>query len=459
MITLGSDRTVYAIAASATANLVVIPGGGSFFRGLTQGLGKLAIPAILSPDFATGVSGWSINKNGSAEFNNITIRNGEIISGVFLLYSSAIPAKGNLVVAFAPIAAGVDAVGNVYPQGFNFGVWDNTGALKQHFGIDANGAVYIAGPDNVNRVIINNGSYGLGPDIRLFNDFGAVIAVIDPVHAGFFLYNDLGSAVQGGLQIALANKNTADPIIGGSVNTGLTVYGSAIAFGAAGSALPGDTTLTSPASKQLGFNGSMVWDGIAIPPAPPPGKGLLFAQTTGRIATGNPSGLAQNVQGAQSDLSVFTVTAAAFQQFSKAWTIPANDAFVGATYRIRVTGNGTQGSTVEVLNIALQLGGTNFGGSGINSGFAGISAAFSFWAELEVVCVSIGVAGTFQASKFAAAGDTTGHNQFAVDSTVPGSLIVMDTTIDQTFLAIADWNSIVGAPTVTCRRSIFERVV
>jgi hypothetical protein len=36
--------------------------------------------AIQSPDFVAGVSGWSINKDGTAEFNNATIR-GELIAG------------------------------------------------------------------------------------------------------------------------------------------------------------------------------------------------------------------------------------------------------------------------------------------------------------------------------------------------------------------------------------------
>lgn len=33
-------------------------------------------PAINSPDFVTGVSGWSINKDGSAEFNDLIVRGG-----------------------------------------------------------------------------------------------------------------------------------------------------------------------------------------------------------------------------------------------------------------------------------------------------------------------------------------------------------------------------------------------
>lgn len=31
-------------------------------------------PAIASPGYVAGTSGWSVNSDGSAEFNNLTIR-------------------------------------------------------------------------------------------------------------------------------------------------------------------------------------------------------------------------------------------------------------------------------------------------------------------------------------------------------------------------------------------------
>lgn len=115
MVTLGTDRTIYAIAAKGTANLVSIPGGGSFFRGLTQGLGQLVIPAIKSPNFVTGVSGWTINKDGSAEFNNVIIRGGTVITGLQLTYFPN-PGFGNLISSDTN-AAGVDTFGNAYLAG------------------------------------------------------------------------------------------------------------------------------------------------------------------------------------------------------------------------------------------------------------------------------------------------------------------------------------------------------
>lgn len=42
---------------------------------------NLVRPAINSPLFQTGVQGWSINKDGSAEFNDVTIRGSLVVTG------------------------------------------------------------------------------------------------------------------------------------------------------------------------------------------------------------------------------------------------------------------------------------------------------------------------------------------------------------------------------------------
>lgn len=78
-------------------------------------------PAIQSPNFVTGTSGWTVNADGSAEFNNLTIR-GTFqgtdftinTSGAFF-YSGA-PATGNLIASISP-AAGTDGFGNHYVDG------------------------------------------------------------------------------------------------------------------------------------------------------------------------------------------------------------------------------------------------------------------------------------------------------------------------------------------------------
>ena len=74
--------------------------------------------AIRSPNYVTGVSGWTINQDGSAEFNNLTIRgvfngtNFTINSSGEFFYSGT-PTTGNLV-ASNTTTAGVDQFGNNY---------------------------------------------------------------------------------------------------------------------------------------------------------------------------------------------------------------------------------------------------------------------------------------------------------------------------------------------------------
>lgn len=46
-------------------------------------------PAIQSPNFETGVSGWAINADGTAEFDNVTVR-GEFAGTDFVLDSSGL---------------------------------------------------------------------------------------------------------------------------------------------------------------------------------------------------------------------------------------------------------------------------------------------------------------------------------------------------------------------------------
>jgi hypothetical protein len=96
-----------------------------FSNPIAGGGGALIRPSLHSPDYATGVSGWSINKDGTAEFNGILIR-GTIILGngttntiildnqrsALFVYDNT----GSLVESVAP-AAGTDALGNAYVAG------------------------------------------------------------------------------------------------------------------------------------------------------------------------------------------------------------------------------------------------------------------------------------------------------------------------------------------------------
>lgn len=75
----------------------------------------LVRPALQSPDYQPGVSGWSVKLDGSAEFNDVTIRDGTVVSGTQLYYDPA-PGPGTLIMSIAA-EDGTDEYGNAYPQG------------------------------------------------------------------------------------------------------------------------------------------------------------------------------------------------------------------------------------------------------------------------------------------------------------------------------------------------------
>ncbi len=107
---------------------------------------SLRIPAIQSPDFSPGVSGWIIRIDGSAEFNNLTIR-GEFVGVNFILnvdglfiYSGP-PAAGSLIASIAA-APGVDDFGNTYLDGivtYSGASFAALSTAEAWFGLIANG--------------------------------------------------------------------------------------------------------------------------------------------------------------------------------------------------------------------------------------------------------------------------------------------------------------------------------
>lgn len=111
-----ADSVWYAIGSAAgIAPLVVVPNGQAYFLGITAGLGNLVIPAIKSPNYVHNVSGWAIFKDGSAEFNDVEIRGGELIAGLLLAYDGT-PEHGNLILSFSGSNT-IDPFGNQVDQG------------------------------------------------------------------------------------------------------------------------------------------------------------------------------------------------------------------------------------------------------------------------------------------------------------------------------------------------------
>lgn len=94
---------------------------GGFSSPALGGGGALIRPSAHSPNYIAGSSGWTINKDGSAEFNNLTLR-GQFIGTRYVINSSGAffyngtPAAGNLIASIAA-QGGTDAFGNGYLAG------------------------------------------------------------------------------------------------------------------------------------------------------------------------------------------------------------------------------------------------------------------------------------------------------------------------------------------------------
>lgn len=70
---------------------------------------------IQSQNYAEGSAGWVIKANGDAEFNDVVIRGGTVVSGLALYYDGT-PALGNLIMSISA-TAGTDEFGNAYLAG------------------------------------------------------------------------------------------------------------------------------------------------------------------------------------------------------------------------------------------------------------------------------------------------------------------------------------------------------
>jgi hypothetical protein len=141
-----------------------------FANPILGGGGSLVYPSIHSPDYVHDSAGWTINKDGSAEFNNLTIRGtfagtDYIINNSGLFFYSSTPASGNLVMSIAS-SAGSDSFGNSYPKGFNVqsGILPAiTGVRIEVFGTTGGFLVYSGTPALGNLVASIFASAGTDP--------------------------------------------------------------------------------------------------------------------------------------------------------------------------------------------------------------------------------------------------------------------------------------------------------
>lgn len=90
---------------------------------IVDGGGRLQIASVQSPNYVPGGSGWAINQDGTAQFNQLTLI--VSVSGVAVLIYNQVAALGTLIGSWAG-APGTDQFGNVYPAGISA----NQGALS-----------------------------------------------------------------------------------------------------------------------------------------------------------------------------------------------------------------------------------------------------------------------------------------------------------------------------------------
>ncbi len=194
---------------------------GGFNNPIIGGGGSLAYPAIHSPNFVTGSAGWTINKDGSAEFSDLTIRGGFWIvdsSGEFQYNGT--PAANNLIFSNTD-AAGTDSHGNAYLAGtVNYGVVSGT---------------YYATQILQGEIFFYYGASQAGP-WTLIVTLNAIVSplalVIDPAAGGdVFVGAPFSHYALSALAAGSFSGSTAEKIIGTfSVPAGDPVAGSAYDF-------------------------------------------------------------------------------------------------------------------------------------------------------------------------------------------------------------------------------------
>jgi hypothetical protein len=162
----------------------------------------LRIPAIQSPNFVSGTSGWSINADGTAEFNGLTLHGSLVLgtggSNVIVLDFArhavfVYDNSGNLIASIAP-SSGTDALGNAY----QIGIVSYFGATE--FTQLVGGNIQISTPDpNQIEPFQTFQSTGAGPGgdqpvVSLLSPADSGIPTADTIDIEFLGSNHAGTA-------------------------------------------------------------------------------------------------------------------------------------------------------------------------------------------------------------------------------------------------------------------------
>lgn len=253
-IGVNGDKDVYGVAdpsvGTGTIQILVIDGGLLYFLGLTQGFGKLAVASIQSPNYIPGVQGWSINKNGTAEFNGVVVRgnldfpNGYISNGDGTLSNTAglilyngTPAKNGLLFT-ACGAAGQDQFGNLILA--NPTVYSKPAGIYNAVNFTGGGlTLYISPGDQTTVWLQNPESLQLASTLVTLASSGTL---------------NFESTTQTQFQIGVPGSGTTIAV----VNTSGLLINTAIQFKEQSSAPPAIVNQTQIYADSLGFLQSLV---------------------------------------------------------------------------------------------------------------------------------------------------------------------------------------------------------
>jgi len=411
-VAVNGDNDLFAgPVGNVSVAVALVAGGMSNFLGLTQGGGSLVLPSIHSPGFTAGVTGWSINKDGSAEFNNLTIR-GTFFGTDFIINSTGLffyfptEALGNLVLSISP-NGGTGPFGETIRAG---------------------------------TVVVHGSSYW-------------------QLHVNNSLNAPASELVTG---VASEAEHAAIYAIAG--NTGLPaefmnfwIIGPGSSFDNIQAALTfasntANNTAIAALTMSLLQNGAllkniMTWDANGVHIYSPSGSNIFGALSS------------------QTDLSSNTSNGTGFQNLTKIWPISIGDVTLNSGYRITAAGTINMGTTAQPITFCLNV----FSQTGLQLpiGAAEFLASTNYWwrAQGEVLFNPVGGAaqffGGFQVdigssvanqATVAATSQTAGG--FAAQANVGG----FSTLVAGSLALQSKFGSTTGAPSMACRYSVLEPI-
>lgn len=455
--------------------------------------------AIRSPNFVTGSTGWSINQDGSAEFNNVVIRNGQIVSGTALFYSGA-PALGNLTESIASVG-GTDSKGNVYLSGtasyagggtiasaiqgnvINFftapgpgGPWTQVAQIapgsgdlvlssNRNISIPGNQLVAAAGlqvSGGLSDSVFLSGASATQVILQVANTTTTTNAadIIQAIAAAGFTLQQIffGGRVSGDTnnRISLDIDASGNPRLRMGTGAGapdILVQRNALA----------DLTLNP--GRFVNVAAAVALNNMAAPTALA-GSTLIYSDSSGKPAMLPPAGVVMQIPGARlASFPNITVTAAALTTFTSA-TVNGGDAEVGSVYEIECNFNGVWGSTAQTLQFEVLFGGVAGVTLTLGNTWFAVSTAFRGKIRGRVICHTTGAAGTWS-TEIEGELSANGVNLLpAIGAQATGAFtvsestttITVDSTVNELMSLQAAWGSVTGAPTMTSRVAVFKRV-